>query len=85
MNTIGFLGQVKDTQIKELENKGVLILNKNKLLIEHGLNFIRENLKNLNVNCDWEAGYEGGIVEFVIESENSINLEVLKDRIKNFS
>lgn len=85
METIGFLGKVDDDNIKTLEKRDVIILNKGKQLINTGLIFLQERLKDFDVVCDWEAGYEDGTIEFIIESDKIIDLVKLKNTIQGFS
>lgn len=86
MLTIGFYGQVDTAYVDQLEKENKIdFIHAHRKYVYAGLAYLREQLSQFNVTCDWEAGYEDGRIEFLIDYEPEVDIEPVKKAITNLN
>lgn len=85
MNTIGFWGQIDLEQAKNTVLGNVSLLVPRRKEIYLALQYVKEKLQEFEITIDWESAYEDGSVEFMIDYKEEVDIETVKENIKNFT
>lgn len=82
MQVIGFWGQVNLEELDKLvkENK-ITFIHAHRKPVYAGTEFVKEQLKSFDVNCEWVYGYEDGKVEFEIDIPSNEDVEKVKEAV----